>query len=119
MLASLRPWDPDASLEEIAKSWDRPGLKAIAALDGGPDPDQKAGAPRKDIKRRITKATLFLAEGETSRSYQVLEEARSLVEAETPLAQKWLYTIIYLEGVTAMRRGENENCIECRGESSC
>src|SRR5262249_18616281 len=64
-------------------------------------------------------ATRLNAEGETSRSYQVLEEARSLVEAEASLAQRWLYTIIYLQGVTALRRGENENCIACRGESSC
>jgi hypothetical protein len=118
-LASLRPWDPNASLEEIAESWNQPGLKAIAALDGGSDTSRKVGDPPQDIKRLITKATLLNAEGETSRSYQVLEEARSLVQAEARLAQKWHYTIIYLQGVTAMRRGENENCIECRGESSC
>ena len=28
-------------------------------------------------------------------------------------------TLIYLQGVTALRRGENDNCIMCRGESSC
>ena len=27
--------------------------------------------------------------------------------------------MIFLQGVSAMRRGENENCIACRGESSC
>ena len=26
---------------------------------------------------------------------------------------------MFLEGVSALRRGENENCIACRGESSC
>src|SRR5207249_3781717 len=31
----------------------------------------------------------------------------------------WLFTIIYFQGVTALRLGENENCIQCRGESSC
>ena len=30
-----------------------------------------------------------------------------------------LYRIIYFQGVTALRRGENDNCIMCRGESSC
>ena len=67
----------------------------------------------------ITKATLLNAEGEPERSYHVLEEARSLVEAEDRLAQRWLYTLIYLQGVTALRRGENDNCIDCRGDSSC
>ena len=27
--------------------------------------------------------------------------------------------MVYLQGVTALRRGENDNCIMCRGESSC
>ena len=35
------------------------------------------------------------------------------------MASEWLYTIIYFQGVTALRRGENDNCIMCRGESSC
>ena len=35
------------------------------------------------------------------------------------LAQEWLYLAIYFQGVTALRLGENENCIMCRGESSC
>jgi hypothetical protein len=115
-LALLGPWSPDASLEEIAKSWDRPGLKAISALEGG---SAKAADARNDIKRMITKATLFIAEGEIGRSYEILAEARSQLGSDTPLARKWLFTIIYLQGVTAMRRGENENCIDCRGESSC
>src|SRR5262249_58904190 len=69
--------------------------------------------------RIITRGALLHGEGEPKGSYQVLEQARSLVEAADPLARRWLYTIIYLQGVTAMRRGENENCIACRGESSC
>ena len=28
-------------------------------------------------------------------------------------------TVIFMQGVSAMRRGENDNCIACRGESSC
>ena len=65
------------------------------------------------------KALLLNSEGEAKRSYEVLQEVRSLVEGDDRLAGEYLYTIIYFQGVAAMRRGENENCIECRGESSC
>jgi hypothetical protein len=30
-----------------------------------------------------------------------------------------LYTFIFSQGVTALRQGETENCVMCRGESSC
>ncbi len=67
----------------------------------------------------MTKSLLFNYEGEPERSYEVLREARSLVERVDRVAQEFLYTIIYFQGVAALRRGENENCIMCRGESSC
>ncbi len=35
------------------------------------------------------------------------------------MEQENLYTIIYFQGITALRRGETENCVMCRGESSC
>src|ERR1700735_5024825 len=28
-------------------------------------------------------------------------------------------SVIYLQGVTGLRMGENDNCVLCRGESSC
>ena len=42
-----------------------------------------------------------------------------MIEADPRAARIWLATVIFLQGVSAMRRGENENCIACRGESSC
>ena len=39
--------------------------------------------------------------------------------ADDTLATEKLTTLFYLQGVTAMRRGENENCVMCRGERSC
>ena len=35
----------------------------------------------------------------------------------TDLEAEWLYTVIYYKGVTALRMGENDNCVLCRGES--
>ena len=36
-------------------------------------------------------------------------------EASDALAEKWLYPIIFTQGVAGLRRGETENCIHCRG----
>jgi hypothetical protein len=121
MLASLRRWGPNASLEEIARSWEQARHEALAACEGASrDAGTAGGTPQdQEIPRLITRAALLNGAGEPKRSYQVLEEARSRVQAADPMARRWLYTIIYLQGVTAMRRGENENCIACRGESSC
>ncbi len=58
-------------------------------------------------------------EGDPQKAYDVLGEVRSLVESDVVYAEKFLYGVIYLQAVTALRRGETENCIMCRGESSC
>ena len=67
----------------------------------------------------LMKAGLFLYEGEPDRAANVLDEARTWLESHDAMAEQWLYTVIYFQGVTALRRGENDNCIECRGASSC
>ncbi len=41
------------------------------------------------------------------------------IETQDELAEVALYSIIFEQGVIAMRRGETENCVMCRGESSC
>ena len=46
----------------------------------------------------ITKAMFFNYEGEPKRAYEVLEQARSVVEKDDALAEKALYTLIYLPG---------------------
>ena len=116
MVASIRPWSPDASLESIAESWRQRGLKAIAELEG---PLQAAGDAKTTANALVYKAMMFQSEGDPKHAYETLEEARSLVAKNDSLAQEMLYTIIYFQGVAAMRRGENDNCIDCRGESSC
>ncbi len=67
----------------------------------------------------MTKAMLLNYEGEPRRAYEFLEQARSWVESEDAIADKALYTLVYFQGVTALRRGETDNCVMCRGESSC
>ncbi|MEX2141874.1 MAG: CRTAC1 family protein [Pirellulales bacterium] len=113
----VRPWKPAASLAEIRDSFHNVGHRGVKLID------QQLAMPGMPPEARLralfTKVMLLNYEGEAEQAYRVLAEARDLVETDAPLAQQTLYSVIYLQGVTALRRGENDNCILCRGESSC
>ncbi len=110
-------WGADASLEKIAEIWTQPGYRFLESLD-------KLLAERNlseydRIQSLVTKATMFLAEGEARQAYLILAEARSQADADHQLTQIYRFPLVFLQGLTALRIGENENCILCRGESSC
>jgi hypothetical protein len=111
-------WPPYASPVEISQVWDGAGLRAIEQIDL-----ELANNPQLTVRNRFSrlrsKVEMLDYEGEPARAYEVLEQLRTLVDGSPELAAEALYTIIYLQGLTALRRGENENCIMCRGESSC
>ncbi len=115
--ATVPTWAPTASLEEIARCWDRAGHRLAEAID-----QNMARNPPTDEQRLsalITKSTSYHYEGETAQASRALEEARVLCENNRALAAEWLYTVIYCQGLASLRRGEDENCVMCRGESSC
>ncbi len=113
----MPPWKPDASLEEICQTWQRAGFKGVHVVDQRlAAADRAKGAIVADM---ILKAALLNYEGETEQSYKLLQHLRSIVEADDQLARGSLGSVIYFQGVDAMRIGENENCIMCRGETSC
>jgi hypothetical protein len=115
--SALEPWSPEASLEEIKNSWRGASHRAIAKFDL-----QLADSKEPELTRvsiAAMKSTILSAEGETAKAYQVLQELRSMVEEKEELAKSALATVIYLQGVTGLRQGETDNCIMCRGESSC
>ncbi len=116
-LFAVEPWRPDASIQEIAEHWGRPGFRGVAIVD------RQLADPKMTRNGRFSslylKATLLSYEGEAERAYKVLEELRSFVEGDRLLAQATLGTVIYLQGVAALRRGENENCLMCQGDSAC
>ncbi len=113
----ITPWSGSATLEEVRDAFDRAGYRAVERID------RELANPRLSLFDRIdamfNKALLLNYEGEPQKAYDVLGEIRSLVESDVVYAEKFLYTVIYLQAVTALRRGETENCIMCRGESSC
>ncbi len=117
ILPMLERWPSTASLEQVADVFRHAGDRDIERLD------QTLARSDTSEERRITltlmKASLINYQGEPARAYRILEEARTSLESRVPLAERWLYTVIYFQGVTALRRGENDNCIDCRGESSC
>ena len=107
VLSALEPWEPGDSLEKISESWREPGHKLIAKLEGTLEDARRAGDQRKLVAMLMTKSLLLNYEGEPVRSYEVLSEARSLLESADRVAQEFLFTIIYFQGVAALRRGEN------------
>lgn len=114
---NLKPWPPDVTLDDLADRWQRIGYKTIDVADRGL---AAPGTPDEvKVPLLIAKATLLNSEGEADAAYRVLAEARSIAERNDDLAEKLLFTVIYAQAVTALRRGENENCVLCRGESSC
>ena len=118
MLMSMVPsWKPESSLEELKNHWHGAAYRAIDEVDRSLA--DRAITDGKRVALTITKACLLNSEGETEKSYQLMHELRAWVERKQGIAANSLATVIYIQGVTAMRRGENDNCIMCRGESSC
>jgi hypothetical protein len=111
------PWAPGASLEEISAAWKNVGYRQIELADQTLARRQLPASNR--LPLIMTRATGYNYEGQPRNAYQVLTEARTLIEADDALAEKLLFSLIYFQGVTALRIGEDENCVLCRGESSC
>jgi FG-GAP-like repeat/ASPIC and UnbV len=108
-------WNPAGSLQEIASAWNKPGYRGMQALEkcvSAPPSAQK-------VQCLLEWATLANFEGEPRKAYDMLAKLRSEVEEHNALARDFLFTIIFYQGLTALRCGETENCILCRGESSC
>jgi hypothetical protein len=117
MTAKVEPWPARASLEEIGKSWERVGYRLVERID-----NDLAGQDKLDqntVELLLAKALALHYEGEAARAYEVLGNARSLIENNNRLAASYLYTLIFFQGVSALRIGENDNCVRCLGESAC
>jgi len=112
-------WDDDTakSLAGISRVWLRAEDQATESLDEFLAHTRPSDELRLDLLRQ--KAALYNFKGEPRRAYEILEILRSQVESNDQWALSWLYSVTYMQGVTALRLGETENCVMCRGESSC
>jgi hypothetical protein len=117
VLPMLDPWPPTASLEEIRSHFKGVGYRKIEKIDRFLA--SSSGNDERQLLMRFVRASIYQYEADPKRCSAALEEIRSWLAEREPLAQKWLYSLIYFQGISAMRLGENENCILCRGESSC
>ncbi|MFN0018502.1 MAG: CRTAC1 family protein [Pirellulaceae bacterium] len=114
---TIPPWRPDASLAEIGDIWRRIGYRRIEQLDK--QLAAQVTPPRDKFAYLMMKAGLLNYEGDPKLAYEVLEECRAIVAGDEELSRGALSSVIVFQGITALRIGENENCILCRGESSC
>jgi hypothetical protein len=115
--AKIKPWQPDASLDVVAESWKGVGYKHVAQIDVDLARGELSNGQRANLL--VMKARFLSYEGQSRKAYQALAEARTLIEADDAVAEEALYSLIYFQGVMGLRLGEDENCVECRGESAC
>jgi FG-GAP-like repeat/ASPIC and UnbV len=110
-------WKPDSSLEEISTIWRGASQRGVDEID------RLLGAGKERDNDRValvmTKAGLLNFSGEAEKAYEVLTELRSFLDSQERLRLPHLASVIYFQGVSALRRGENDNCIMCRAESAC
>ena len=117
IVQTVTRWDDNASLEDIAKCWWKAGERQIAQIDEflkSPNVPPEIRASTLELK-----SVLYIYESDPERAYKTLLEAREFVRDNRELAEKHLCTIFYLQGLSSLRQGENDNCIMCRGECSC
>jgi hypothetical protein len=117
LMGNFKPHIKDPlSLEQIRDAVDGAGFRGIERIDA----ELAQGvSPERRLDRLQHKALMYLYEGQFTHASAVLADARALAEANPGWGQRALPTLIFLQGVAALRRGETENCVECGCVSSC
>lgn len=111
-------WGPNASLAQIRENWKGWPNRAIEEIDFLLKRADKTVKQRVGLTMR--KGACLMAEGKTEEAIAVLASVRDELDADRGEARDMiLSTLIYFQGIASLRLGENENCIMCRGESSC
>jgi hypothetical protein len=110
-------WKPTASLEEIRDIWNGTLPKGVREIDQLLSDRSLPENTR--VALMVDKAAVLNFAGEAENAYNVLTELRSFVADHQRLAPPHLASVVFFQGVTALRRGENDNCVMCRGESAC
>ena len=109
-MGELKPWSGDASFEEIAKSWEKRGYRLIESIDD--DLKTKKLADQQRIFALLFKATLFNYEGDPKRGYEELAKVRAEVQQSDVLAEKFLFTIIFAQGIVLIRLSPHHFCYQ-------
>jgi hypothetical protein len=105
------------SLEHIRDCFQGAGYRGIQIMER-----QLASgtlSPEQQFEAYFRLVQLQLCEGQLTQAQEALSRARALAEADRSRFSQQLATIIFLQGLTGLRRGETENCIECQCQGSC
>ena len=117
VMSHVRPWDPNASLSTVADRYVEAPVKAMAEADA--HIADLAETPVRRASWFISRAMIHNYAGRTADALASLAEGRALAESDAEAGETLRYTIIYYQGVSSLRLGEDENCIMCRGEGTC
>jgi hypothetical protein len=105
------------SLENIRDSFQGAGYRGIQIVE------RRLGSailpPEQQFEALFLLTQLHLCEGQTKQAYEALARARAIAEEDRSRYSQQLATIIFLQGVTGLRQGETENCVECQCVGSC
>ncbi|MGH7222411.1 MAG: FG-GAP repeat domain-containing protein, partial [Gemmataceae bacterium] len=112
-VASRTSHDP-TSLESIRAAFQDLGSRGIATRRL-----QSAPSPRHKLDQLLQIALLYGYEGDFVKAGATLDAARSLAEDNPFSFVAELPTVIFLQGLMALRRGEVENCVDCPCQGSC
>lgn len=107
-------WDGGASLAEIKQIWEDAATRFRAQIESRPE-----NSPEDTLMKALYLASCDNYDGDAVKAQAQLIRAREAASSDPELEKMTLGSLIFLQGVTALRRGENENCIMCRGDSSC
>jgi hypothetical protein len=105
------------SLEDLGQAYHHAGYRGAAQLEeklrgGGLSPPEVMNA-------LVQSGCFYLYEGDFHRAAETFEKARALAERDPENFNRILSTLMFLQGMAALRMGETENCVECACESSC
>ncbi len=106
-------WGRTSSLAEVAEAHRRHVSSYFATLG---ELQETRLQPIEPVLLR--KASLLHSQGKAAEAYQVLKTLEAEVRGGEQ-EEELLYTVIYYQGVTGLRIGENDNCVMCRGVSAC
>lgn len=116
IVSFVEPWPPQASLADIGAAWEGAADRGIETADQQLSQGGTTGGTEQLL---LLKSQLHHYQGKPRRAYEVLAALRERIDADGRARQEWWSTVVFLQGVTGLRIGETENCIACRGASSC
>lgn len=116
-LENVPPIPPSASPRQIADLFTSSAAQRLADIEH--DLKQKDLSPGDRFALEFSRSRYLNFDGDPDGSYTSLEACRKILDGRPGMAEDGLYTVIFYQGLTSLRKAENDNCIMCRDESSC